>query len=732
MDITPSEVISGLLDKILFQDSTSGFTVASIKINSKEFCVARGIMPNIIIGESVSLVGNWTTHPKFGRQFEVQQFTKKLPSSVEGIRRYLSSGLIKGIGKTYADKLVEKFGAEVLEIIDKNPSRLYSVEGFGEKRVTAIIEAWQTQKEISNVMVFLQEKGITTDFAVKIFKTYGHKSIEKIQENPYRLSDDIWGVGFKTADKIALKLGLAKDSIERIKAAIIFSISDVINEGHLYIKVNDCKEKVKELLELENNENLESLLKNSLSELFNQEKIKLITYQDQHFITLPQYYFSEKGIASKIKYLKDGIISNEDLDLGEIYKKLRLPDSIGIELNEEQQRGIISCLQNKVTIITGGPGTGKTTLIKKLLEILEEYNFKYKLAAPTGRAAKRIFEGTSRNAETLHRLLEFNPATLSFSRNEQNALDVDFLIVDEASMIDVFLMHSLLRALPYKGHIVLLGDIDQLPSVGAGNVLNDLIASGIIEVIRLVQIFRQAQDSLIIVNAHRINNGEFPITYKENSKKDFKYVKLQKGEDIFGILNTLYTVELKKFGIDKNDSIVLCPMNRGVVGTSNINQHLQHILNPPNNFKPQVTRFSNIYRLGDRVMQIKNNYDKFIFNGDMGYIVEIKLEESELLIKFGERSLTYDFTDLDEIVLAYAISIHKSQGSEFKAVIIPVFMQHFVMLKRNLLYTAITRAKKLCIFMGEARAIAMGIKNNKSNIRNTFLVQFLTSDLSAR
>lgn len=723
--------IVGTVDRVIFKSEDNGFVVFALKVSVHEVITVQGTIGQLHQGSQVVVKGQWSFHPKFGRQLQAQECYTQLPSTSVGIEKYLASGLIKGIGPKFAEKLVKAFGEKTLDIIDQEPDRLLRVEGVGPKRVEAITKAWQDQKEISRVMVFLRSKDVSPAYAVKIFKAYGNKAVEKIQDNPYCLIDDIWGIGFKTADQIALKIGLERHSLNRVKAGILHGISQATELGNLYIEVQQLKEKAAEILELEK-DLVAGLLKQGLTELYQHGRVKLLTYQDKHYITLPQFYGSEKGIAVRLQRLLEKSTTVKALDIDSIYQQLRHPDARGIELNDDQQRGILCAVQNKVTIITGGPGTGKTTLVKRCIAVLEEQGIRFRLAAPTGRAAKRMFESTGKNTETLHRLLEFTPALMNFARNEQNALDLDILIVDEASMIDVFLMHSIVKALPWNASLLLIGDVDQLPSVGAGNVLKDLIASQKIPVVRLTQIFRQAQDSMIVVNAHRVNKGEFPQSSLPGSKRDFFFVKEEKPENVFALLRSIYKERLPKLGISADDSVVLVPMNRGVVGTTRLNQELQNILNPGGDEQKQVMQFGQLYKVGDRVMQIKNNYDKFVFNGDMGKIVDISRVDQQLLINFGERELSYDFAELNELTLSYAISIHKSQGSEFGAVIIPIFMQHFILLQRNLIYTAITRAKRVCILIGQPKAVGMGIRNAKGTERLTFLKEYLTTDLQAR
>jgi exodeoxyribonuclease V alpha subunit len=723
------DTLVGVVERILFHNAENGFAVFVLEIRQNDRATIRGYLHNIQPGEQVHVVGAWVLHPKFGKQFEAQNCTAELPTNVVGLKKYLGSGLIKGIGPVTADKLVNYFGTQILEIIDKHPQRLHEVPSIGQKKIDMIAAAWQEQKDVSHIMVFLQAKGVSPAYAIKIYKKYKNDSIAVVTENPYRLAEDIWGIGFKIADQIAQNMGFEKNSLKRIKSGILFAITSVIGNGHLYVEIQQLKDTTCELLEIDAQE-CALTIKSALHELYDSDKIKLISYQEKHFITLTQYYFSEKNIALKVQKLQE-YPSSYQFNIDEIYTKLRNSTSTSsISLNEDQQHGIMSCLQSKVSIITGGPGTGKTTLIKTMLGILDEHQLTYRLAAPTGRAAKRITESTRRHAVTLHRLLEFDFTNMNFARNENNALKVDFLIIDEASMLDVFLANAVLKATPLTAHIIFIGDVDQLPSVGAGNILNDLISSQKVTSIRLKHIFRQSQDSLIIVNAHKINQGEFPTSFLPDAKRDFIFIKEELPENVCGHLQHVISQILPKHGIKAEDAMVLVPMNRGTVGTQKLNYDLQAFLN--NNAEKQLMHAGTAFKLQDRVMQLRNNYDKHVFNGDIGVIADINTEDRLITVKFDDRDIEYDSSELDELVLAYAISIHKSQGSEYSAAIIPIFMQHFMLLQRNLIYTAITRAKRLCIFIGQPKAIAMAIKNNKSTVRTTFLQQYLTTDLKCR
>jgi exodeoxyribonuclease V alpha subunit len=672
-------------------------------------------------GEILKMQGEWASHPKYGEQFRVVHYKSLVPASVYGIEKYLGSGLIKGIGPIMAKRIVKAFGKETLDVIEQEIEKLTEVEGIGKKRVEMVRKAWADQKEIRQVMLFLQSHGVSSGYATKIFKTYGNEAIKVLQENPYRLATDIFGIGFLTADRIAEKLGFAKDSELRAEAGILYVLHQLADEGHVYYPLEPLLTKCQEILEVD-----QDILLRALDTLGAGQKIVRddLEEHEEHkgshrAVYLAKFYVSETNISARLKTLITSPKSirpiNPDKAIAWVQKQL------DITLASKQVEAVKCALTNKVVVITGGPGTGKTTIINAILKIFAKAGVKFLLAAPTGRAAKRMSEATGHEAKTIHRLLEYSIQKGGFQKNDQTPLKCDLLVVDEASMIDTILMHHLLKAVPLSATLILVGDVNQLPSVGAGAVLQDIIASRSVPVMELNEIFRQARESLIIVNAHKINRGLMP-TFKASGHEleDFYFIEQEEQEKVLGIILELVKERIpSRFGFDPIDDIqVHTPMHKGLVGAGNLNQELQQALNPG---PDSLTRGGRNFRLQDKVMQIQNNYEKEVFNGDLGRIVRIDPESQEVIIDFDGRKVPYDYADLDEVVLAYAISIHKSQGSEYPAVVIPILTQHYVLLQRNLIYTAVTRGRKLVIMVGARKALAMGIKNDKTKRRYTFL-----------
>ena len=699
-----------VVEHITFQSPETGYSVLRVSVKGyRELVTVVGNLADAVVGSVLLIKGEWTNNPKYGTQFFAQKWEETVPATAYGIEKYLGSGLIKGVEPAYAKRIVQKFGTDTIAIIEDTPERLAEVEGIGRKRIERISESWERQKEIKNIMLFLQNYDISTSYVAKIYKHYGNNSIETVKQNPYRLADDIWGIGFKTADKIAFKLGFEKTNPEHCRSGILYTLNQLADEGHVYAEKEQLLKKCTELLEIDT-----SVVETALNATI--ARNDLIIEDDA--IYLPPFYYAECGVASKLHELAD---SDTILNHGTQVNISALERKLNIQYDDIQAQGIQQAVSSKVMILTGGPGTGKTTTTLGIIETLRSLGNKLLLAAPTGRAAKRMTEATGMEAKTIHRLLEFSPEE-GYKRNKSNTLDGDVLIVDESSMIDIILMYSLLKAVPLHMKLILVGDIDQLPSVGAGNVLRDIIDSGQFPVIRLTRIFRQAQSSQIIMNAHRINQGEFP-NLRNQQGTDFFYVECEEPEQAAQQIVGLVKARLPKYcRVHPTDIQVLTPMQRGVIGAANLNALLQENLNPAESW---LSRGGRTYRLNDKVMQIRNNYDKEVFNGDIGIISEINTINKELTVCFENRYVRYDITDLDELVHAYAVTIHKSQGSEYPIVVMPVMMTHFIMLQRNLIYTGITRAKKMLVLVGTKKAIAYAVRHITVTKRNTKLKERL-------
>ncbi len=702
--------LSGIVERITFVNEENGFSVIKIKSSGySELVTVVGNLAYVNVGSVVSLKGQWTHNSKFGKQFNVRLCTETVPATVAGIEKYLGSGLIKGIGPVNARRIVKRFREDTIRIIEEEPQRLIEAEGIGRKRIEMITRAWDEQKEIKNVMIFLQGYGVSATYAVKIYKTYGNDSIKLVRENPFRLADDIWGIGFITADSIAAKMGCDKNSYVRCRSGILYVLNQLSNEGHCYVKSGQLLLAAVKLLDAE-----EAVIKNALVRMLEDSSI----IQEKEAIYLPAFYFSEVGTAKKIHDILNSISKYNTQEIDTIVEQVQKENKIvydGVQIE-----AIGQAVSSKIMVLTGGPGTGKTTTTLAIIKVFEKMKARVHLAAPTGRAAKRLSETTGMEAKTIHRLLEFKPPE-GYQKNAENPLACDVLIIDETSMVDIILMYNLLKAVPDEAVIILVGDVDQLPSVGPGNVLRDIIDSGCVNVVRLTRVFRQAQGSLIITNAHRINKGEFPVL-KGDRAGDFFFIEANDPQEVVEQIKTLCTKRLPMYyQVDPiNDIQVITPMQRGEAGVRNLNEVLQETLNPGNiclNYNGTK------YKLRDKVMQIKNNYDKNVFNGDIGIITSVDAEDRQVVIRFDNNEVLYDSTELDEVVLAYATTIHKSQGSEYGIVIAPFVTQHFMMLQRNLLYTCVTRAKKVMVLLGTKKAIAIALKNNKVELRNTSLAQ---------
>lgn len=714
--------LSGQIERITYTNPENGYTVARLKVHGgRQVVTVVGNLIDPIPGEVMELQGCWKVHPKFGEQFEVQTYRTTVPSSITGIKKYLGSGLIKGIGPVMAERIVNRFGKKTLDIIEHHPGRLTEIEGIGKKRGAMIQAAWEEQKEIRDVMMFLQSHNVSSGYAIKIFKQYGSESIEVVSRNPYQLATDIFGIGFLTADRIAREIGFEKDSDLRIRAGILYVLNQMAEDGHVYYPYHELLDKCAEILEVD-----PYLVADALKYMTSGQKISVETIAAagpdsaaaDTAVYLSRYYTCETGIAAMIKRLLNTPRALRAIDTNRALAWVQA--QLAFTLAKNQAEAVVDAAKNKVMVITGGPGTGKTTIIRAVLAIFAKLKVNIKLAAPTGRAAKQMSEATGFPASTIHRMLSFNAHSGGFQKNANNPLDCDLLVVDEASMIDTVLMYHLLRAVPPEAILILVGDVNQLPSVGAGHVLDDIIASGKVRVVRLNEIFRQAKQSRIIVNAHRINNGYMPQFEDSRAQTDFYFIEQTDPENVLSVILSLAGRRIpESFGFDPVREIqVLSPMHKGTVGAANLNRALQQRLNPG---KEGVAVGNSVFCIGDKVMQIRNNYDKSVFNGDIGRVQWINNEDRELTIEFDGRRVAYDFTELDEVVLAYAVSVHKSQGSEYPAVIVPVVTQHYILLQRNLIYTAVTRGRRLVVLVGTKKALAIGIKNDKTQHRYTRL-----------
>jgi exodeoxyribonuclease V alpha subunit len=727
------ETLEGVVERITYYSDETGYTVLRLKPNKvfarrpDDLLTVVGTLPEIQPGESVRLTGVWTSHKEHGKQFKADSVEQMAPATLEGLQRYLGSGMIKGIGPELAKKIVKHFGMNTLDVLDHASDRLVEVPKIGQYRANLIIKAWAEQQKIKEVMLFLQSHRVTTGHAVKIYKQYGDAAIDQVTSDPYRLARDITGIGFRTADQIARNMGLAPDSPSRIAAGVAYALQQLTDEGHVYGPRSVAIETASELLEVP-----AEVCDTAVDQLLRSEQIVIEELPAEALpaadtdpqqpapekieaLYLPMMYFSEKGSARRMLNILTSSATRlwgaRSLDWRDFFSRLSQEDNI--QLTDQQQDAVKAALTNKISVLTGGPGTGKTTTLRAVIRALETVRAKYALASPTGRAAKRLSEATGRQGKTIHRLLGFSPKE-GFTYNEDNPLDVDMLIVDEASMLDLLLFYSVLKALSPETHLMLVGDVDQLPSVGAGDVLRDVIRSEKVHVTRLKAIFRQAGDSLIIANAHRVNQGQMPDL--SNKGTDFFLFAADEPDEAANLVVDVVQNRIpRKFNVDAIDDIqVLAPMYRGTAGVQVLNERLQSALNPNEGGRIAEHRLGGrVFRTGDKVMQTKNNYDKDVYNGDVGRVHSIDFREQMIRLTVDGRFVDYDWSDTDELVHAYAVSVHRSQGSEYPVVVIPMVAQHYMMLQRNLLYTAITRAKRAVVLVGTRKAIAMAVRNDK-------------------
>ena len=708
--------LKGTITRITYQDAQAPYTVARLEVDDvEEVTIVGGIFP-VSEGEEIKVGGSWKVHPRYGLQFQAERWEKLEPATLEGIQKYLGSGLIKGIGPSYAKRLVAAFGLNTLKVLSEEPSKVLRVSGIGRIRAAKILRAWQEQRGMQDVMVFLQGHGVGSSLALKIYRAFGAETVARVKENPYCLAEEIYGVGFVLADRIAATLGISGDFPLRVQAGLLHVLKKFADDGHCYVPQTALKTNAAGLLQVD-----EDVVQYAIDRLALQARLVVEQHgeEEETRVYPRELHEAERRVAAAVRRL---LSSPSGLRLPKSSSALPF-DSANLLLEPEQRDAIAQALTRKIVVITGGPGTGKTTLLIALLKILKHAEVSFALAAPTGRAAKRMAELSGEEARTIHRLLEYNPREGGFLRDEGDPIEASVIIVDEASMLDLPLLDHLLTAIAPETHLVLVGDVDQLPSVGPGSVLRDLIDSQAVPVVVLKRIFRQAGESLIVQNAHRILRGEPLALDGEPERRDFVFIAREREEEALAVIEELVKERIpRRLGGGAQDIQLLSPMHRGLLGTVHLNRQLQQLLNPRG---PSIERGGTTFRQGDRVMQLRNNYDKGVFNGDLGKIAAVDIEEGELTVDFDGKSITMDADDLDEIGLAYAISVHKSQGSEYPAVVIPLHTAHFPMLHRSILYTAVTRGRELVVLVGSKRAVAMAIKNIRIEKRFTGLKERL-------